>query len=57
MARPRATESPRSKSKTALIEEITRGIAKFSEILATIDDCNKAFEGTKYKAVSVSPSS
>lgn len=47
MARPRAAESPRAKSKSALIDEITRGIAKFSDILATIDDCTK--EGFPYR--------
>lgn len=47
MARPRAADSPRSKSKTAQIDEITRGIAKFSDILATIDDCTR--EGFPYR--------
>lgn len=44
MARARAAENPRSRSKSVLVEEITRGIGKFQEVLTAIDDlCQEGF--------------
>lgn len=44
MARARAAENPRSRSKSVLIEEIARGIGKFQELLTAIDDlCQEGF--------------
>lgn len=47
MARPRAAESIRSRSKTALIEETTRGIEQLQDILASIEDFSR--EGFPYR--------
>ncbi|MBX3304340.1 MAG: hypothetical protein KF693_19175, partial [Nitrospira sp.] len=47
MARARAAEQQRSRSKTALIEEITLGIAKFQEVVAAINDIGQ--EGFPYR--------
>lgn len=47
MARARAAENPRSRPKAVLIEEITRGINKFQEVLAAIDDFGQ--EGFPYR--------
>ncbi len=44
MARTRAADHQRSRSKTALIEEITRGVTKFQEVLAAVNDlCREGF--------------
>ena len=47
MARARAAENLKSRSKAVLIEEITRGISKFQEVLAAIDDFSQ--EGFPYR--------
>ncbi|MBX3331963.1 MAG: hypothetical protein KF722_16270 [Nitrospira sp.] len=47
MARARAAEHQRSRSKTALIEEITHGINKFQEVLAAVNDLSQ--EGFPYR--------
>ncbi|QPD03691.1 MAG: hypothetical protein Nkreftii_001465 [Candidatus Nitrospira kreftii] len=47
MARARAAEQQRSRSKTALIEEITLGITKFQEVVAAISDIGQ--EGFPYR--------
>lgn len=47
MARTRAAEHQRSRSKTALIEEVTHRINKFHEVLATINDISQ--EGFPYR--------
>lgn len=47
MARARATEQQRSRSKTALIEEITVGIKKFQEVVAAINDIGQ--DGFPYR--------
>lgn len=47
MARARAAEHQRSRSKNALIEEITHGINKFQEVLAAITDLSQ--EGFPYR--------
>lgn len=47
MARTRAAEHQRSRSKTALLEEITHGINKFQEVLAAINDISQ--EGFPYR--------
>lgn len=47
MARARALEHQRPRSKIALIEEITHGINKFQEVLAAINDISQ--EGFPYR--------
>jgi hypothetical protein len=47
MARTRATENVRSRSKTGLIEEITRGIDQFQNIVTSIEDFSR--EGFPYR--------
>ena len=47
MARARAAENVRPRSKSVLIEEVTRGISKFQELLAAIDDFSQ--EGFPYR--------
>jgi hypothetical protein len=47
MARTRAAEHQRSRSKAALIEEVTHRINKFHEVLATISDISQ--EGFPYR--------
>lgn len=47
MARARAAEQQRSRSKTTLIEEITLGITKFQEVVAAISDIGQ--EGFPYR--------
>lgn len=47
MARARAAEHQRPRSKTALIEEATLGIAKLQEVLAAINDLSQ--EGFPYR--------
>jgi REase_DpnII-MboI len=47
MARARAADHQRSRSKTALLEEVTRGIAKFEEVLSAIKDFSQ--EGFPYR--------
>ena len=47
MARTRAAEHQRSRSKTPLIEEITHRINKFQEVLAAINDISQ--EGFPYR--------
>jgi hypothetical protein len=47
MARARAAEHPKTRSKAVLIEEISRGIGKFQEVLAAIDDFSQ--EGFPYR--------
>ncbi len=47
MARARAAEQQRSRSKTALIEEITLGITKFQEVVTAINDIGQ--EGFPYR--------
>lgn len=47
MARARAAEHQRSRSKTALIEEIAQGISRFQEVLAAINDISQ--EGFPYR--------
>lgn len=47
MARARATDSPRAKSKAAALEELARGMKKLAEIAATIEDCTR--EGFPYR--------
>ena len=47
MARSRPTDNQRSRSKSALIEELTTSIAKFQEILRTIEDCSQ--DGFPYR--------
>ncbi len=47
MARARAAEQQRSRSKTALIEEITVGIKKFQEVVAAINDIGQ--DGFPYR--------
>lgn len=47
MARARSAESPRPRSKTAAIDEITQGLATFQKILTSIEDFNR--EGFPYR--------
>jgi hypothetical protein len=47
MARARAAEHQRPRSKTILIEEVTRGIVKLQEVLAAIKDLTQ--EGFPYR--------
>ncbi|HEX7765300.1 MAG TPA: hypothetical protein VF443_01200, partial [Nitrospira sp.] len=47
MARTRSAESPRTRSKTAAIDEITQGLATFQNILTSIEDFNR--EGFPYR--------
>jgi hypothetical protein len=47
MARARAAEHQRSRSKTVLNEELTHGINKFQEVLAAINDLSQ--EGFPYR--------
>jgi len=47
MARARAAEHQRPRSKTALIEEATLGIAKLQEVSAAINDLSQ--EGFPYR--------
>ena len=47
MARARAAEQQRSRSKTTPLEEITLGITKFQEVVATIHDISQ--EGFPYR--------
>lgn len=47
MARSRPVDNQRSRSKSALVEELTASIAKFQEILRTIEDCSQ--EGFPYR--------
>ncbi len=47
MARAHAAENPRSRSKAVLIEEVTRGISQFQDILTAIDDFSQ--EGFPYR--------
>lgn len=47
MARARATEQTRPRSKVAQIEEITRGIEQFQDILVSIEDFGR--EGFPYR--------
>ena len=47
MARSRPVDNQRSRSKSALIEELTASIAKFQEILRTIEDCSQ--DGFPYR--------
>ena len=47
MARTRAADHQRPRSKTALIEEITHGINKFQEVLTAIKDLSQ--EGFPYR--------
>jgi hypothetical protein len=47
MARTRSAESPRTRSKTAAIDEITQGLATFQNILTSIEDFSR--EGFPYR--------
>ena len=47
MARARTAESPRTRSKTAAIEEITQGVATFQSIITAIEDFSR--EGFPYR--------
>lgn len=47
MARTRATENARSRSKPVLIEEIARGIEQFQDIVTSIEDFSR--EGFPYR--------
>lgn len=47
MARARATDNARPRSKAGLIEEIGRGIEQFQDIIASIEDCSR--EGFPYR--------
>jgi hypothetical protein len=47
MARARATEPPRSRTKAVLIEEIARGIEQFQDLLTSIEDFTR--EGFPYR--------
>jgi hypothetical protein len=47
MARPRSAESPRTRSKTAAIDEITQGLDTFQKILTSIEDFSR--EGFPYR--------
>jgi len=47
MARARSAESPRTRSKTAAIEEVTNGIVTFQSILTSIEDFSR--EGFPYR--------
>lgn len=47
MARTRFAESPRTRSKTAAIDEITQGLATFQSILTSIEDFSR--EGFPYR--------
>ena len=47
MARSRPVDNQRSRSKSALVEELTTSIAKLQEILRTIEDCSQ--EGFPYR--------
>lgn len=47
MARARSAESPRTRSKTAAIDEITQGLAIFQKILTSIEDFSR--EGFPYR--------
>jgi len=47
MARPRSAESPRARSKTAAIDEITQGLDTFQKILTSIEDFSR--EGFPYR--------
>ena len=47
MARTRTAESPRTRSKTAAIDEITQGLATFQNILTSIEDFSR--EGFPYR--------
>lgn len=47
MARPRSAESPRTRSKTAAIDEIAQGLDTFQKILTSIEDFSR--EGFPYR--------
>ena len=47
MARTRSAESPRTRSKTAAIEEVAQGLATFQNILTSIEDFSR--EGFPYR--------
>ncbi|MCS6292990.1 MAG: hypothetical protein H8J66_07940 [Nitrospira sp.] len=47
MARTRSAESPRTRSKTAAIDEIAQGLATFQSILTSIEDFSR--EGFPYR--------
>jgi hypothetical protein len=47
MARTRSAESPRTRSKTAAIDEITQGLDMFQKILTSIEDFSR--EGFPYR--------
>lgn len=47
MARTRSAESPRTRSKTAAIDEITQGLDTFQKILTSIEDFSR--EGFPYR--------
>ena len=47
MARARSAESPRTRSKTAAIEEVAQGLATFQNILTSIEDFSR--EGFPYR--------
>ena len=47
MARARSAESPRTRSKASVIEEITHGIETFHGILTAIEDFSR--EGFPYR--------
>lgn len=47
MARTRSAESPRTRSKTAAIEEVAQGLATFQNILISIEDFSR--EGFPYR--------
>ena len=47
MARARSAESPRTRSKTAAIDEIAQGLATFQNILTSIEDFSR--EGFPYR--------
>jgi len=46
MARAKTSDQPRSRSKAATIEELTRGVGKFQEFLAQVEDLGQ--EGFPY---------
>ncbi len=47
MARPRSAESPRTRSKTAAIDEVAQGLDTFQKILTSIEDFSR--EGFPYR--------